>query len=141
MNSKTAKILRKFAEHEKLSYTKVKNYFESRDKKTQLIHLSLMKSKIEGGDNKMASIKSCDRCKGIIPEGAPYFQLIAKVDNQDKPIDLDEKCGNDFKAFMENNPYLNPPQATQQQQAQSQPAQEVQQANPNPPTGPEQPQQ
>lgn len=51
MNSKTAKIVRKFAEVEKLNYSVVKNYFQSRSLDEQKAHLILMKQviKMKGG--------------------------------------------------------------------------------------------
>jgi len=46
MNSKTAKILRKFAKIAHLPYTNIKNIFQSQSKQQQEVHLLLMKEKI-----------------------------------------------------------------------------------------------
>lgn len=109
MNSKTAKTLRKFAELNNYKYNYVKSRFQLLPKITQRKHLAIMRVNIalnRKGVKYMATQKLCDRCKQLIQENDNYFPIIIKGSGDaDQKIDLDEKCGKDFLAFLNQNPY------------------------------------
>lgn len=103
MNSKVAKIIRRFAAIEKLDYTGCKNYFQSQEKKLQDLHLEMMRRVIvkKGGDN-MANQKICDR-PDRTPIGPDDDYLPLKVKQPDGnwvDVDLCAVCGADFQAFL-----------------------------------------
>jgi len=125
MNAQVAKIIRRFAEIERLEYRGCKNYYLQGDVKRREAHLEMMKLVIaqKGGDS-MANQKLCDRPdKTIIGPDDEYLPLkVKQPDGNWLDVDLCAACGMDFQAFLNSNPQRTAPATPAAPQAPEAPA-------------------